>query len=99
MARNRVKKVELDPEAPADVELQTAEDANEVKEAASKESVEAAINDKLSRRADAEGENPFVPLTQLQNEVKDVANKEGFPLNRGTEIGARLLARSFRMNS
>lgn len=98
MARNKTKTAsqELDANAPVESELQTPE-TSELKEAPSKASIEAAINDKLSRKTDEEGENPFVPLNQLQNEVKEVAEKEGFPLNRGTEVGARLMARANRM--
>lgn len=97
MARNRTKKTtQNEDNSPADISLQTPENQG-LKEAASKESIEAAINDKLARKNDDEGPNPFIPLSQLNGEVQEVADKEGFELNRGTEVGARLLARSRRI--
>jgi hypothetical protein len=65
--------------------------------ATSKESIEAAIKEKLSKRTDRETSDPFVPEVQLEKEVEDIAKKKGFPLSRGTEIGARLMARSKRV--
>lgn len=98
MARNRTKKLtQNEDDKPAEIRLQTPE-SPALKEAASKESIEASINDKLSRKNDDEGPNPFVPLAQLSGEVKAVAEREGFELNRGTEVGARLLARANRTN-
>lgn len=87
--------VEDSGQAPVNLELKTPEH-QELKEKASKESIEASIKEKLSRRTDNPDPDPFVPSTQLANEVKDVANKQGFALSRGTEIGARLMARARR---
>jgi hypothetical protein len=88
--------VEPEPTAPVALELQTQKDSG-LKEKASKESIEAAIKEKLSRKTDSDGIDPFVPSVQLDKEVKDIANKGGFPLSRGTEIGARLMARANRI--
>lgn len=84
------------PLEPAVVELQTSKD-EAVKPARSQEEIAAAMHEKLSRKTDQEGQDPFVPSSQLENEVKQIANKNGFPLSRGTEIGARLMARSKRV--
>lgn len=64
----------------------------------STESIQASMEEKLSRRTDSEGEDPFVPHNQLEKEVHEIAQSEGFPLSRGTEVGARLLARARRNN-
>lgn len=87
-----------DPKAPVELELRVGSSENRLPGKISKEEIEASVKDKLSRKTDAAGLNPFVPQTQLENEVKEVAKKQGFPLSRGTEIGARLLARSKRLD-
>lgn len=86
-----------DQQNPVELELKTPEH-QELKEKASKESIEASIREKLSRKTDSDASDPFVPASQVSNEVKDVANKQGFSLSRGTEIGARLMARANRAN-
>lgn len=83
------------PHEPAVVELQTSRDEG-VKPARSHEEIAAAMHEKLSRKTDKDGLDPFVPSSQVENEVKQIATKKGFPLSRGTEIGARLMARSKR---
>jgi hypothetical protein len=85
-----------DPTAPAELELRVGSTENKLPEKLSKEKIEASVKEKLSRKTDDPNSNPFVPQTQLENEVKEVAKAKGFPLSRGTEIGARLLARSRR---
>lgn len=87
----------VEASAPAVVELQTAKDAT-VAPARSKEEIAAEMHEKLSRKTDKDGADPFVPSSQLENEVKEIASKKGFPLSRGTEIGARLMARSKRLS-
>lgn len=84
------------PHEPAVVELQTSKD-EAVKPARNPEEIAAAMHEKLSRKTDKDGIDPFVPSSQVENEVKQIANKKGFPLSRGTEIGARLMARSKRV--
>ena len=86
---------ESNPLEPAEIKLQNPEVA-EVEKKPIKEVIEAQILEKLSRKTSADGLDPFVPSAQLENEVKDVARKQGFPLSRGTEIGARLMARANR---
>jgi hypothetical protein len=80
---------------PAVVELKTSETAN-LKEKQSKEAIEASVQEKLSKRSSEEADDPFVPSAQLQKEVKEVAKQAGFPLSRGTEAGAALMARARR---
>lgn len=82
---------------PVVLELKTSESSPNLAPARSKEEIAAAMQEKLSRKTDDAGADPFVPSVQLDNEVKEVANKKGFPLSRGTEIGARLMARSKRV--
>lgn len=84
------------PLAPVELELKFGSQENKLPEKLSKEKIEAAVKEKLSRKTDSPDSNPFIPQTQLENEVKEVAKIKGFPLSRGTEIGARLLARSKR---
>lgn len=80
---------------PAAIELKREQEQPPLNQL-SKEQIEASINEKLSRRTDEQVSDPFVPQTQLENEVKELAKNQGFPLTRGTEVGARLLARSLR---
>ncbi len=80
---------------PVELTLHTPTESG-IKEKASKESIEASIKEKLSRKTDSDDIDPFVPSSQLEKEVKDIASKGGFPLSRGTEVGARLMARAKR---
>lgn len=84
---------------PATVELSVPGNTPDLPEARSKEEIAATMQEKLSRKTDKSGADPFVPSVQLENEVKEIASKKGFPLSRGTEIGARLMARSKRTTS
>jgi hypothetical protein len=93
-AKVEVTGVEKDP---VKIELNTSDSQNNLPPAISKEEIAASVQEKLSRRTDEQGVDPFVPSTQLENEVKEVASKKGFPLSRGTEVGARLMARSKRV--
>lgn len=80
---------------PAGIELKREQEQPPLNQL-SKEQIEASIKEKLSRRTDEQASDPFVPQTQLENEVKELAKNQGFQLTRGTEVGARLLARSLR---
>jgi hypothetical protein len=63
--------------------------------AADKEVVETDVRKKLARKTD-DTNNPFVPTNpaQVEADAKRVAEENGFDLNRGTSVGARLMARS-----
>lgn len=80
---------------PAVIELKTAE-STPIKDKPTKESIEASIQEKLSNRLNSPEVDPFVPSSQLNNEVKEVSRDNGFPLTRGTEVGARLMAKAKR---
>ncbi len=86
----------IDPLQPVNLELLYGDKASNPPEKLTKEKVEASVRKKLAKKTDAEKTDPFVPQSQLDNEVVQVAREKGFPLSRGTEIGARLLARSRR---
>jgi len=87
-----------DPHAPVTGELHVPTTAG-VKDPQSKEEIGAAIQEKLLNR-DTSGEpGSEVNLQQLRNEVKQVAEKLGFPLSRGTEAGAALMARARKRNA
>lgn len=86
----------IDPLQPVNLELLYGDKASNPPEKLTKEKVEASVRKKLAKKTDAEKTDPFVPQAQLDNEVVQVAREKGFPLSRGTEIGARLLARSRR---
>jgi hypothetical protein len=90
-------KVETQPE-PAKVELQTpSEEPVPAPPAVEKEQIETDVRKKLQSRT--QEEDIFVPTSPavLEAAAKKVAEQEGFALNRGTSIGARLLARSRKM--
>jgi hypothetical protein len=80
---------------PAAIDLKTAGSAT-IKDKPTKESIEASIQEKLSKRLNSPEVDPFVPSSQLNNEVKEVSRSNGFPLTRGTEVGARLMAKAKR---
>jgi hypothetical protein len=66
-------------------------------EATSVEKIQTDIRAKLSKKTDAE--DVFVPSNPvaLEKAAEQVAKEAGFSLNRGTSIGARLMARSRKM--
>lgn len=79
---------------PVNIELQTlTEEPVAAPEAVSKEKIETDVRSKLSRKTVEE--DVFVPSNPaaLEKEAKAVAEEKGFDLNRGTSIGARLMAR------
>jgi hypothetical protein len=89
--------VEVTPE-PAVVETQSlATDPVKAAPALEKEAIETDVRKKLTTRPQEEG--VFAPASPavLEAAAKKVAEKEGFDLNRGTSIGARLMARSRKM--
>lgn len=96
-ASEAVTTEEPDPKAPVELELRIGSQESKLPEKLSKEEIETSVKEKLARRTDSTDSNPFVPQTQLEGEVKEVAKNKGFPLSRGTEVGARLLARSKRL--
>lgn len=92
----------VDDKAPVNIPLERNEPKDEKSDEETRElitqKVQTSIREKLSRKNDSEAFDPFVPQSQVDNEVVQVSREKGFPLSRGTEIGARLLARSKRNN-
>ena len=79
---------------PVNIELSTpSEEPEAPAEAAPKEKIETDVRAKLSKKSVEE--DVFVPTNPaaLEKEAKAVAQEKGFDLNRGTSIGARLMAR------
>jgi len=80
---------------PANIELETpSEEPVPAPEAVSKEEIETDVRTKLNKRTD--DENIFVPSNPvaLEKAATVVAEADGFELNRGTSIGARLMAKA-----
>ena len=81
--------------APVNIEVQTPSDEPVVApEATAPEKIQTDIREKLSKKSVEE--NVFVPTNPvaLEKAAEAVAKESGFELNRGTSIGARLLARA-----
>jgi hypothetical protein len=80
---------------PANIELQTpSEDPVPAPAAVSKEEIETDVRSKLNKRSDEQ--DIFVPANPvaLEKAATVVAEEDGFELNRGTSIGARLMAKA-----
>jgi hypothetical protein len=80
---------------PANIELETpSEEPVPAPAAVSKEEIETDVRTKLNKRSDEE--NIFVPSNPvaLEKAATVVAENDGFELNRGTSIGARLMAKA-----
>lgn len=88
------EQVEAEPEVTvSELEPLVTQEPVTLAPAPEKKEIETDVRKKLERKTD--GEDPFVPQNsaQLENEAKRVAKERGFELNRGTSIGARLMAR------
>lgn len=80
---------------PANIETETpSEDPTPAPEATTAEKIQTDVREKLSKKT--VDENVFVPANPvaLEKAAAEVAKQSGFELNRGTSIGARLMARS-----
>ena len=91
-----VKKTRVKKSAPVADTLKTgSEDSEGPAPAAAPEKVQTDVREKLAKKTD-ESTDPFVPQTlpQLERAAKEIASENGFDLNRGTSIGARLMARA-----
>jgi len=80
---------------PANIELETpSEEPVPAPAAVSKEEIETDVRTKLNKRSD--DEDIFVPSNPvaLEKAASVVAENDGFELNRGTSIGARLMAKA-----
>jgi hypothetical protein len=86
----------VEEKAPVNVETETPSDEPVAAPAAvEKQVVETDVRKKLDRKTDDDS-NPFVPSNpaQVEKDAKRVAETAGFELNRGTSVGARLMARA-----
>lgn len=87
-------KTEEENKAPVSLEVTSSEEPVKPEEAKPAEEIQTDVRQKLSKKTD--NENIFVPANPvaLEKAAAQVASENGFELNRGTSIGARLLARS-----
>jgi hypothetical protein len=98
MTRSRTQTAKEADASPVNIELATlSEEPTAALVAQEKETIQTDVKAKLARKTDAE--DIFVPANPiaLEKAAEVVAEKDGFELNRGTSIGARLLARSRKM--
>jgi hypothetical protein len=87
--------VEAEASAPVNIETETpSEDPTPAPEASAPEKIQTDVREKLSNKSVEE--NIFVPSNPaaLEKAATQIAEEKGFQLNRGTSIGARLLARA-----
>lgn len=90
------KEVEKTPEAtaPVNLEVEVSEEPVAAPAAPAPEKLQTDFREKLARKTD--NQDVFVPSNpaSLEKAAKQVAEESGFELNRGTSVGARLIARS-----
>ena len=87
--------IKQDDKAPVNLEVETLdEEPVPAPEAAPAETIQTDVREKLSKKS--VDENVFVPSNPvaLEKAAAAVATDSGFELNRGTSIGARLMARA-----
>lgn len=92
---NRIDNLVVDPMAPVNMETQTPDETPvPAPEAATPEKLQTDFREKLTTKSVEN--NPFVPSNPaaLEKAAGEVAKEKGFDLNRGTSIGARLMARA-----
>lgn len=91
----RIETPAIDLAAPVNLEIETpAEDPVPAPEAIQPEKIQTDFREKLSTKSVEK--NPFIPSNPvaLEKAAGEVAKDKGFELNRGTSIGARLMARA-----
>ena len=83
------------PTAPVNIETESPSSEPEpAPEATPAVKIQTDVREKLAKKTT--DENVFIPANPaaLEKAAAQVANENGFELNRGTSIGARLIARS-----
>lgn len=88
-------KVETKATDPVNIETETpSEEPTPAPKATDAEKIQTDVREKLAKKSVEE--NVFVPANPaaLEKAAASVAQEQGFELNRGTSIGARLLARA-----
>ena len=91
----RIESPVADPTAPVNLEVETPdEEPVPAPEAMAPEKIQTDFREKLSTKS--VDNNPFVPSNPvaLEKAASEIAKDKGFDLNRGTSIGARLMARA-----
>lgn len=92
---NIVEQVEVKSSEPVNLEVEApSEEPVAAPEAKATDKIQTDVREKLSKKSLQE--DVFVPSNPvaLEKAAAEVATEKGFELNRGTSIGARLLARS-----
>ena len=87
--------IKQEDKSPVNLETETLdEEPVPAPEATSSEKIQTDVREKLSKKS--VDENVFVPSNPaaLEKAAAEVAMDSGFELNRGTSIGARLMARA-----
>ena len=90
-----VGKIEDVLKEPVNLEVETpSEEPVEAPKATATEKIQTDVREKLSKKSVEE--NVFVPSNPvaLEKAAEAVAKEQGFDFNRGTSIGARLMARA-----
>lgn len=79
---------------PEEKEVVNEKPQSTLKEKASAEEIQTDVKSRLAKRSDKE--DVFVPSTSamVEKAAKQIAEQQGFEYNRGTSIGARLIAQS-----
>jgi hypothetical protein len=80
---------------PVDLEVQTPSNEPEKVDAKQESTrIQTDVREKLARKTDSG--DAFVPSNpaSLEKAATEVASEQGFELNRGTSVGARLMARA-----
>ncbi len=88
-------KVEATPIAPVNLEVETpSTEPEKAPEAPAAEKIQTDVREKLAKKSVEQ--DVFVPANPvaLEKAAEAVAQAKGFDLNRGTSIGARLMARA-----
>lgn len=79
---------------PVNLEVEVSDEPVAPAPAAEPEKLQTDFREKLNRKTD--NQDVFVPSNpaSLEKAAKQVAHENGFELNRGTSVGARLIARA-----
>jgi hypothetical protein len=90
----KVEAVEPAPSDPVSLEVKASEEPAVPAPAAEPEKLQTDFREKLNRKTDEQ--DVFVPSNpaSLEKAASAVAAEQGFDLNRGTSVGARLMARA-----
>jgi hypothetical protein len=92
---NPVVLTKVEGSTPVNIETETPSDEPvAAPKATPAEKIQTDVREKLAKRSVEE--NVFVPANPvaLEKAATEVAKEKGFELNRGTSIGARLMARA-----